>query len=115
MTDMSSLKPEQIFLYDGLQSYAPEAIQFCKEYNDELESLMNQYGIDNEGDIACGCLNTVSQNHPIKNLRIEELRSLSYEVTNYYMSHFKNGSQYLSNNVAILGKVEYRERQKEEL
>ena len=69
MTDMSSLVPEPMFLYAGFEPYMEEAVKFCKEYNDELDALMNQYGIDNEGDIACGCLNTVSQNNTIKNLR----------------------------------------------
>ena len=62
MTDMSSLKPQPMFLYDGFQNYMQEANMFCEEYNKELDALMNQYGIDNEGDIACGCLNTVSSN-----------------------------------------------------
>lgn len=60
LTDMSCLKPEPMFLHSGYETYVGEAVEFCKEYNKELAALMNQYGIENEGDIACGCLNTVS-------------------------------------------------------
>ena len=60
LTDMSGIAPQQMFLHPGLQQYLEEGIMFCKEYNKDLAALMNQYGIENEGDIACGCLNTVS-------------------------------------------------------
>ena len=60
LTDMSCLKPEPMFVHPGFQQYLHEANKFCTEYNKELAALMNQYGIENEGDIACGCLNTVS-------------------------------------------------------
>lgn len=52
-----------MFLHDGFAPYVEKAVEFCKEYNKELAALMNQYGIENEGDIACGCLNTVSFNN----------------------------------------------------
>ena len=42
-----------------LDEYLKDAVAICTAYNKELCSLMQQYGLTSEGDIACGCLNTV--------------------------------------------------------
>ena len=63
---MDTTKPDPRLSVKGYDEYLKDAINTCREYNNELGQLMSQYGIEDEGDIACGCLNKVRFKKPCK-------------------------------------------------